>query len=114
LNQGFPAESGDYAKKLQKVKLERTSELNPLVGGPTLRRTVINSLQHSHYLSYPDEAVRWTSECARVLQAGGIFSVGVPDAEWPIKAYTGDPEYVDGSTMCVLSILKERQRHEWS
>jgi predicted SAM-dependent methyltransferase len=55
--------------------------------------TFIYSEHFLEHLSYPDEAVRWVSECARVLQAGGIFSVGVPDAEWPIRAYTGDPEY---------------------
>jgi predicted SAM-dependent methyltransferase len=54
---------------------------------------LIYSEHFLEHLSYPDEAVRWTSECARVLQAEGIFSVGVPDAEWPIRAYTGDPEY---------------------
>jgi predicted SAM-dependent methyltransferase len=27
------------------------------------------------------------SESLRVLQAGGIFDVGVPDSEWPLRAY---------------------------
>jgi predicted SAM-dependent methyltransferase len=47
------------------------------------------------HLDYPDEALPFLRECYRVLQPGGTFSVGVPDAEWPIRAYVGDLNYVD-------------------
>jgi len=47
------------------------------------------------HLDYPDEVLPFLRECYRVLQPGGKFSVGVPDAEWPIRAYVGDPYYVD-------------------
>jgi len=47
------------------------------------------------HLDYPDEALPFFRECYRVLQPGGKFSVGVTDAEWPIRAYVVDPYYVD-------------------
>ena len=47
------------------------------------------------HLDYPDEALQFLRECYRVLQPGGKFSVGVPDAEWPIRAYVGDAYYAD-------------------
>jgi predicted SAM-dependent methyltransferase len=32
------------------------------------------------------------SESMRVLQSGGVFDVGVPDTEWPLRGY-GDPDH---------------------
>ena len=37
-----------------------------------------------------DEAAHFLSESRRVLLPGGTFDVGVPDTEWPLRAY-GDP-----------------------
>ena len=37
-----------------------------------------------------DDAPHFLAESFRVLEAGGIFDVGVPDTEWPLRAY-GDP-----------------------
>jgi len=46
------------------------------------------------HLEYPDEALHFLKESLRVLAAGGRFSVGVPDTEWPVTAYAGeDREY---------------------
>lgn len=47
------------------------------------------------HIGYPEEAMFLLRECLRVLRPGGTFSVGVPDTEWPIRAYAGDPYYVD-------------------
>ncbi len=51
--------------------------------------------EHSfEHLEYPDEVQHILRESYRVLKPGGVFSVGVPDAEWPLRAYVeGDPEY---------------------
>jgi predicted SAM-dependent methyltransferase len=46
------------------------------------------------HLTYPVEANRLLAECMRVLKAGGIFDVGVPDTERAIYDYyvERDPE----------------------
>jgi predicted SAM-dependent methyltransferase len=41
------------------------------------------------HLGYPDEAKHFLAESFRLLEPGGIFSVGVPDAEWTLLAYAG-------------------------
>lgn len=47
------------------------------------------------HVEYPDMAGSFLGECYRVLGSGGVFSVGVPDSEWPVRAYAGDAEYVE-------------------
>ena len=42
------------------------------------------------HLEFLDEVSHFLSEARRVLKPGGIFDVGVPDTEWPLRAY-GDP-----------------------
>jgi predicted SAM-dependent methyltransferase len=37
-----------------------------------------------------EEVAHFLSEARRVLQPGGLFDVGVPDTEWPLRAY-GNP-----------------------
>jgi predicted SAM-dependent methyltransferase len=37
-----------------------------------------------------EEIPHFLSEARRVLRPGGLFDVGVPDTEWPLRAY-GDP-----------------------
>jgi predicted SAM-dependent methyltransferase len=37
-----------------------------------------------------EEVSHFLSEAYRVLRPGGLFEVGVPDTEWPLRAY-GDP-----------------------
>jgi len=43
-------------------------------------------LEHLDYLGH---AISFLSECYRVLEPGGLFSIGVPDTEWPIAEYAG-------------------------
>jgi predicted SAM-dependent methyltransferase len=57
--------------------------------------SMVYSEHFLEHLGYPDEAIFFLSECSRVLRPGGLFSVGVPDAEWPLRAYAGDPYYTD-------------------
>jgi predicted SAM-dependent methyltransferase len=44
------------------------------------------------HLEFPKQAKRFLRECARVLVAGGKLDIGVPDTEWPVKAYSDDKE----------------------
>ena len=37
-----------------------------------------------------EEVAHFLSESHRVLRPGGVFDVGVPDTEWPLRAY-GNP-----------------------
>lgn len=60
---------------------------------PDASAAVIYSEHFFEHLEYED-ARRFLAESRRVLQPGGLFSVGVPDTEWPLKAYaSSDEEY---------------------
>jgi predicted SAM-dependent methyltransferase len=50
---------------------------------------IIYSEHFFEHLDYPEPAKRFLKECRRILKPGGIFSVGVPDTEWPLQAYAG-------------------------
>lgn len=55
---------------------------------------MIYSEHFFEHLEYPDEARTLLRESFRVLAPGGIFSVGVPDTEWPLAAYArGEDDY---------------------
>ena len=56
---------------------------------------MVHSEHFLEHLSYPHDAMRFLTECFRVLHPGGIFRIGVPDSEWPIRAYARDPYYVE-------------------
>ena len=55
---------------------------------------LIYSEHFFEHLEHPVEISLLLSESLRVLQAGGTFSLGVPDTEWPLLAY-GNPEKYD-------------------
>jgi len=56
--------------------------------------SMVYSEHFFEHLEYPDQAHCFLKESLRVLQPGGLFSVGVPDTEWPLKSYVnGDEEY---------------------
>jgi hypothetical protein len=42
------------------------------------------------HLDFFDEVLHFLSESMRVLQRGAIFDVGVPDTDWPLRAW-GNP-----------------------
>ena len=48
---------------------------------------IVYSEHFLEHLDYPAESKSFLNECHRVLQPGGVFSAGVPDTEWPLKAY---------------------------
>ncbi len=56
--------------------------------------SVIYSEHFFEHLEYPDEALRFLRESLRVLEPGGLFSVGVPDAEGMLHAYVYNDEEV--------------------
>ncbi len=57
---------------------------------------IIYSEHFFEHLDYPGDAMRFLSECHRLLEAGGKFSAGVPDTEWPIVSYANkENEYFE-------------------
>ncbi len=48
---------------------------------------IIYSEHFFEHLEYPEEAMAFLSESFRVLEPGGLFSVGVPDTELCLRAY---------------------------
>jgi predicted SAM-dependent methyltransferase len=69
--------------------------------------SIIYSEHFLEHLDYPGHANSFLRECYRVLEPGGVFSVGVPDTEWPIAEYTG--QRAEG----YFRIAKERWHPEW-
>ncbi len=58
------------------------------------------------HLEYPEDAQGFLKESLRVLMPGGLFSVGVPDSEWPLRAYVnGEDEY--------FRMARERWHPDW-
>jgi len=57
--------------------------------------TIVYSEHFFEHLDYPVDAKHFLHECHRVLERGGIISIGVPDTRWPLEAYFGlqDQEY---------------------
>jgi|SRR5689334_3818524 len=53
----------------------------------TSSAAVIYSEHFFEHLEYPEEATLFLSESFRVLEPGGLFSVGVPDTELCLRAY---------------------------
>jgi predicted SAM-dependent methyltransferase len=53
----------------------------------------LEHLEHLEYpnIGYPSDARRILAECYRVLRPGGLLSLSVPDAEWPILDYPAGP-----------------------
>jgi len=48
---------------------------------------VIYSEHFFEHVDYPAGAQRILADCLRLLQPGGLFSVGVPDTQWPLEEY---------------------------
>jgi predicted SAM-dependent methyltransferase len=51
--------------------------------------SLIYSEHFFEHLDYPHDALQFLSESYRILENSGIFSVGVPDTEWPLLDYAG-------------------------
>jgi predicted SAM-dependent methyltransferase len=44
------------------------------------------------HFEFSQEVPHFLAESLRVLHAGGIFDIGVPDTEWPLRGY-GNPDH---------------------
>jgi predicted SAM-dependent methyltransferase len=69
--------------------------------------SIIYSEHFLEHLDYPGHVNAFLRECYRVLEPGGLFSVGVPDTEWPIAEYSGQKS--EG----YFRIAKETWHPEW-
>ncbi len=56
----------------------------PFGSGTTV---LIYSEHFLEHIDYPESAMALLGECFRILSPGGVFSVGVPDTEWPLLEY---------------------------
>lgn len=68
--------------------------------------SMIYSEHFLEHLDYPGAAEVFLREALRVLRPGGLFSVGVPDTEWPLKEY--QQVVVGGYYDCC-----KMWRHQW-
>lgn len=59
------------------------------------------------HLDYPTQVTFFLKECFRILKPSGIFSVGVPDSEWPIRAY------IEGDKAEYFELAKELWHPQW-
>ena len=57
---------------------------------PDNSASVVYSEHVFEHLEYPTEAHHFLRESIRVLMPGGRLTIGVPDTEWPIRAYVND------------------------
>ena len=59
--------------------------------------SLIYSEHFFQYLDYPRDAKQFLSESYRLLEPGGIFSIGVPNTQWPMMDYAGvgDGKYLE-------------------
>jgi len=69
--------------------------------------SIIYSEHFLEHLDYPYPALSFLKECYRILEPGGIFSIGVPDSKWPIAGYT-DKNFED-----YFQIAKEIWHPKW-
>ena len=67
---------------------------------------IVYSEHFFEHLEYPGQALHFLRESLRVLRPGGVFSVGVPDTEWPLKSYVhGDHDY--------FQVVREKWHPDW-
>ena len=52
--------------------------------------SLVYSEHFLEHLSYPEGTELFISECFRVLEPGGVFSVSVPDTQWPLLQYANE------------------------
>lgn len=72
------------------LRLDLTEPL-PFADGSARTIYCEHFLEH---LDFPTHARGFLREAFRVLEPGGVLSIGVPDTEWPLRCYvSGDDSY---------------------
>lgn len=71
------------------LEADLTLDLREPLPFPDNSCSIVYSEHFLEHLDYPGPTASFLKECCRVLQPDGIFSVGVPDTEWPIMEYAG-------------------------
>ena len=71
-----------------------TLDMREIIPLPDKCAQMIYSEHFFEHLDYPGDAMRFLRECRRLLSPGGIFSVGVPDTEWPLRDYVKSNGYL--------------------
>lgn len=69
--------------------------------------SVVYSEHFLEHLSYPDEVILLLQESYRILEVSGVFSAGVPDTEWPLRAY------FEGARAEYFRLAKEKWHPKW-
>ena len=69
--------------------------------------SLVYSEHFLEHIEYPNVVRGLLRECYRVLAVGGMFSVGVPDTEWPLLEYAGQRR--DG----YFELVKQRWHPAW-
>lgn len=69
--------------------------------------SIVYSEHFLEHIDYPEPARSLLKDCYRVLESGGVFSVGVPDTEWIIS------EYVGLRNEGFFELAKQRWHAEW-
>lgn len=59
------------------------------------------------HVDYPEPTMSLCKEVYRILKPGGIFSIGVPDTEWPLRAY------FNASHASFFQFAKEKWHAPW-
>jgi predicted SAM-dependent methyltransferase len=77
--------------------VELTLDMRQPIPLPDRCASIIYSEHFFEHLDYPHDALLFLSESYRILERGGIFSVGVPDTKWPLMDYAGrgDGKYLE-------------------
>lgn len=76
----------------------------------------VGAIFHEHYLEHLDlcQARALTIECHRVLRAGGVLRIGVPDAKACLHAYCGDEsraQWIAGRPAPLLAVSELFYEH---
>jgi predicted SAM-dependent methyltransferase len=70
--------------------------------------SIVYSEHFLEHLDYPAPVTKHLQEVLRILEPGGVISIGVPDTEWPVRAYSSYDEFQD-----YYKIAKERWHPKW-
>jgi predicted SAM-dependent methyltransferase len=90
-----------------------TLDMRESIQLPSASCQIIYSEHFFEHLDYPSDAKRFLTECLRLLEPGGVFSIGVPDTEWPLRAYAGvdDAHYFESARGWHPSWCRTRIEH---